>query len=238
MARIVQLKATTRDRAGKGAARAVRREGLVPGVVYGDKKEPQLVSLGYVDMFQQVKTGRFLSTLVDLEVDGTKVRTIPRAVQFDPVRDFIIHADFLRLGAGARITVEVMVEFRNHEESPGIKRGGVLNVVRHEVELSCPADNIPEEIVVDLAGLDIGDSVHISSIDLPEGTVPTITDRDFTIATIAAPAGIKEELREAEEAAEAEAAEAAEAGEEGEEGEEKEGAEGEEGGETSEKGKD
>jgi large subunit ribosomal protein L25 len=193
----------------------VRREGLVPGVVYGDKQEPQLVSLGYVDMLQQVQTGRFLSTLVDLEVDGTTVRTIPRDVQFDPVRDFIIHADFLRLGAGARITVEVIVQFRNHEESPGIKRGGVLNVVRHEVELNCPADSIPEEIVVDLTGLDIGDSVHISSISLPEGAVPTITDRDFTIATIASPAGLKEELKEAEEAAEA--AQAAEGEEEGEE---------------------
>jgi large subunit ribosomal protein L25 len=222
MARIVQLKAVKRDRAGKGAARAVRREGLVPGVVYGDKQEPQLVSLGYVDMLQQVQTGRFLSTLVDLEVDGTTVRTIPRDVQFDPVRDFIIHADFLRLGAGARITVEVIVQFRNHEESPGIKRGGVLNVVRHEVELNCPADSIPEEIVVDLTGLDIGDSVHISSISLPEGAVPTITDRDFTIATIASPAGLKEELKEAEEAAEA--AEAAEGEEEGEEAPEGKGA--------------
>jgi len=216
MARIVQLKAVKRDRAGKGAARAVRREGLVPGVVYGDRKEPQLVSLGYVDMLQQVQTGRFLSTLVDLEVDGTTVRTIPRDVQFDPVRDFIIHADFLRLGAGARITVEVMVRFRNAETSPGIKRGGVLNVVRHEVELSCPADSIPEEIVVDLAGLDIGDSVHISHITLPEGATPTITDRDFTIATIAAPAGLKEELKDAEDAAEA-----------AEGGEEEEAAEGE-----------
>ena len=219
MARIVQLKAAKRDRAGKGAARAVRRAGLVPGVVYGDKKEPQLVSLGYVDMLQQVQTGRFLSTLVDLEVDGTTVRTIPRDVQFDPVRDFIIHADFLRLGAGARITVEVIVQFRNHEDSPGIKRGGVLNVVRHEVELNCPADSIPEEIAVDLTGLDIGDSVHISSIPLPEGATPTITDRDFTIATIAAPAGLKEEMKEAEEAAEAvEAAEGEVEGEEAAEG--------------------
>ncbi len=214
MARIVQLKAAGRDRAGKGAARAVRREGLVPGVVYGDKQEPQLITLGYVDMFQQVKTGRFLSTLVDLEVDGTTVRTIPRAVQFDPVRDFIIHADFLRLGAGARITVEVMVKFRNADTSPGIKRGGVLNVVRHEIELSCPADAIPEEIVVDLAGLDIGDAVHISHITLPEGSTPTITDRDFTIATIASPAGLKEELKDAEDAADAAAAGAAEGEEE------------------------
>jgi large subunit ribosomal protein L25 len=215
MARIVQLKAATRAGAGKGAARAVRREGRVPGVIYGDKQEPQLISLGYVEMRQQVHTGRFLSTLVDLDVDGTHVRAIPRDVQFDPVRDFIIHADFLRLGAGARITVEVMVEFRNAEMAPGIKRGGVLNIVRHEVELYCPADSIPEEIVVDLAGMEIGDSVHISDIKLPEGTTPTITDRDFTIATIAAPAGLKEELKEAEEAAEA--AEAAEAGAEDEE---------------------
>ena len=203
MARIVQLKAAARQGAGKGSARAVRREGLVPGVVYGDKQEPQLVSLGYVDIFQQVQTGRFLATLVDLEVDGNVVRTIPRAVQFDPVRDFIIHADFLRLGTGARITVEVMVQFRNAETSPGIKRGGVLNVVRHEIELSCPADSIPEEIVVDLAGLDIGDSVHISHITLPEGSTPTITERDFTIATIAAPAGLKEEEEAEEGAAEA-----------------------------------
>jgi large subunit ribosomal protein L25 len=220
MARIVQLKAEARHRAGKGAARAVRREGLVPGVIYGDKKEPQLITLGYVDIWQQVHTGRFLSTLVDLEIDGQRVRTIPRDVQFDPVRDFIIHADFLRLGAGARITVEVMVEFRNAEESPGLKRGGVLNTVRHEIELYCPADSIPEEIVVDLTGMDIGDSVHISDIKLPEGTTPTITDRDFTIATIAAPAGIKEEIKEAEEAAAAAEAEAAEEGaEEGAEAE-------------------
>jgi large subunit ribosomal protein L25 len=148
-----------------------------------------------------VQSGRFLSTLVEVELDGSKVRTIPRDVQFDPVRDRIIHVDFLRLGAGARIAVEVPVVFRNQDQAPGIKRGGVLNVVRHEVELYCPAEAIPEEITVDLAGLDIGDSVHISHIRLPEGTSPTITGRDFTVATIAAPAGIKEELKEAEAAA-------------------------------------
>lgn len=204
MAKIVQLKAAARQRAGKGAARAVRREGRVPGVIYGDKQEPQLVSLAYQDLLQQVHTGRFLSTLVDLDVDGATIRTIPRDVQFDPVRDFIIHADFLRLGTGARIAVEVPVEFRNAEAAPGIKRGGVLNVVRHEVELYCPADAIPDEIVVDLTGLQIGDSIHISHVTLPEGTSPTITERDFTIATIAAPAGLKEELREAEAAVEEE----------------------------------
>ena len=200
MAKIIQLKAAARQRAGKGAARAVRREGLVPGVIYGDRKEPQLVAMGYQALWQHVQTGRFLSTLVDLDVDGTTVRAIPRDVQFEPVRDFIIHVDFLRLGAGARITVEVPVRFDHSEAAPGIKRGGVLNVVRHEVELYCPADAIPDELVLDLTGLEIGDSIHISDVKLPEGTAPTITDRDFTIATIAAPAGLKEEAREAAEA--------------------------------------
>ena len=199
MAKIIQLKAAARQRAGKGAARAVRREGRIPGVIYGDKQEPQLISMNYQEVWQHVQTGRLLSTLVEVDVDGTTVRTIPRDVQFDPVRGFVIHADFLRLGAGARITVEVPVRFTNPEASPGIKRGGVLNTVRHEIELYCPADAIPDEIVVDLTGLEIGDSIHISHVQLPEGTAPTITDRDFTIATIAAPAGLKEEMRAAEE---------------------------------------
>lgn len=204
MAKTIQLAATARDRAGKGAARATRREGRVPAVIYGDKKEPQLISLSYRELWPHVQTGRFLSTLVDVSVDGTAVRAIPRDIQLDPVRDHVIHVDFLRLGAGARIAVEVPVHFRNQEASPGIKRGGVLNVVRHEVELYCPAEAIPEELVVDLTGLDIGDSVHISHIQLPEGTQPTITGRDFTVATIAAPAGIKEDLKTEAETAEGE----------------------------------
>jgi large subunit ribosomal protein L25 len=209
MAKTIQLEAAVRSGAGKGAARAVRREGRVPGVIYGDKKDPQLISMSYRELWPHVQAGRFLSTLVEVALDGSKVRTIPRDVQFDPVRDRVIHVDFLRLGVGARIAVEVPVVFRNHEAAPGIKRGGVLNVVRHEVELYCPAEAIPEEIVVDLTGLEIGDSVHISHVKLPEGTSPTITGRDFTIATIAAPAGIKEELKEAEEAAAGEEAEVA-----------------------------
>lgn len=195
MAKTIQLAATARDRAGKGAARAARREGRVPAVIYGDKKDPQIISVSYHELWPHVQTGRFLSTLVEVSVDGAPVRAIARDIQFDPVRDQVIHVDFLRLGAGARIAVEVPVHFLNQETAPGIKRGGVLNVVRHEVELYCPADAIPDELVIDLAGLEIGDSIHISHVALPEGTTPVIAGRDFTIATIAAPAGLKEELK-------------------------------------------
>jgi len=185
MSKIIKLKATARGGAGKGAARAVRRQGLVPGVVYGDKKEPQNISFAYNELQPHVNTGRFMSTLVDLEVDGTVVRAIPRDIQFEPVRDFISHVDFLRLGKGARIHVEVPVHFKNHMESPGIKKGGVLNIVRHEIEVTCPADAIPEHFVVNLEGLEIGRSVHISAVKLPEGVKPTILNRDFTICTVA-----------------------------------------------------
>ncbi|MFL5260719.1 MAG: 50S ribosomal protein L25/general stress protein Ctc [Hyphomicrobiales bacterium] len=204
MSKIVQLKAAARSGAGKGAARAVRREGRVPGVVYGDKKEPQTISLAYGELSPHVNTGRFLATLVDLDLDGNVVRAIPRDIQFEPVRDFITHVDFLRLGPNARIHVEVPVHFRNHDQSPGIKKGGVLNIVRHEIDLYCPADFIPETIEIDLAGTELGDSIHISAVKLPENVTPVTRDRDFTIATIAAPAGLKEE----EEGAAAAAAEA------------------------------
>jgi large subunit ribosomal protein L25 len=190
MAKAVSLKAEARDRRGKGAARAVRRQGLVPAVIYGDKKEPALVSLKYRDLLPHVNTGRFTATLVDLDLGGETVRVIARDVQFEPVRDFITHVDFLRLGKDARIRVEVPVHFRNHEASPGLKAGGVLNIVRHEIEFFCPADNIPEEVLVDLTGLHIGQSVHVSQVKLPEGAQPTISERDFTIATIAAAAAI------------------------------------------------
>jgi len=190
MAKAVLLKAKARAGQGKGAARAVRREGLVPAVIYGDKKDPALVSLKYRDLLPHVSTGRFTATLVDLDLGGETVRVIPRDVQFEPVRDFIIHVDFLRLGKDARIRVEVPVHFRNHEASPGLKAGGVLNIVRHEIEFFCPADNIPEEVLVDLSGLHIGQSVHVTQVKLPEGAQPTISERDFTIATIAAAAAI------------------------------------------------
>jgi len=205
MAKVVLLKAEARSGSGKGAARAVRRQGLVPGVVYGDKKEPELVSLNYRDLLPHVNTGRFNATLVDLDMGGQTIRVIPRDVQFEPVRDFIIHVDFLRLGKDARIRVEVPVHFRNHEASPGLKAGGVLNIVRHEIEFFCPADSIPEEVVVDLTGLHIGQSVHASQVKLPEGAQPTISERDFTIATIAAAAAVpveEEAVAEAPSAAE------------------------------------
>src|SRR5207244_2073863 len=198
-----------RSRAGKGAARAVRRDGRIPGVLYGDKKEPQNISFAYRDLKPHVETGRFLATLIDLDVDGNVVRAIPRDVQFESVRDFITHVDFLRLGPNARIHVEVPVHFRNHEQSPGIKKGGVLNIVRHEIDLYCPADFIPEEILIDLAGLELGDSIHISAVKLPQNVVPAVRERDFTIATIAAPAGLKEEEEAAAAAAAAEAVPAA-----------------------------
>jgi len=197
MAKIFELAVTARNRAGKGAARAERRQNRVPGVIYGDKKEPQMISADYKSLWTHVQTGRFLSTLVDLDVEGTKIRTIPRDIQFDPVRDTLVHVDFLRLGKGARIAVEVPVHFYNYEEAPGIKRGGALNVVRHEVELFCPAESIPDQIDIDLSGFNIGDSIHISYVKLPEGVTPTISDRDFTIATIAG-AG-PEEVEEVEE---------------------------------------
>lgn len=193
MAKTVEIKAEARSGAGKGAARAVRREGRVPGVIYGDKQEPQLVSLSYKDLVPHVNTGRFTATLVDLDIGGKKVRAIPRDVQFEPVRDFIIHVDFLRLGKESRIRVAVPVHFRNHEASPGLKGGGVLNIVRHELELYCLADAIPEEILVDLTGLPLGASVHMHDIKLPEGAKPAVSEKDATIATIAAPAALASE---------------------------------------------
>ncbi len=211
MSKAVNLNAAVRERAGKGAARAVRRENRVPAVIYGDKQEPQLISMEYRELMKQVQTGRFLSTLVEIDVDGTKVRAIPRDLQFDPVRDFIIHVDFLRLGKGARIAVEVPIHFTGQDDSAGLKRGGVLNIVRHEVEIMCPADDIPEGFDLDVSQLDIGDGLHASDLKLPEGMTFTITDRDFTIATISAPSGGADE-EEAE--AGAEAGEEAEGGEE------------------------
>ena len=191
MSKIVQLQAASRARAGKGASRAVRLEGLVPGVVYGDKKEPQLVSLNYGELLPHVQTGRFLATLVDLEVDGQTVRAIPRDVQFEPVRDFIVHVDFLRLGKDARIAVDIPVHFKAHEASPGLKAGGALNVVSHTLALYCSADLIPDEITVDLTGMQIGQSVHLADIKLPEG-VTSVSRDDLTLCTITAQA--KEEV--------------------------------------------
>jgi large subunit ribosomal protein L25 len=207
MAQIYELKAEVRDRVGKGAARAVRRQDKIPAVIYGDKQPPIPIALPQRETTQRLHAGGFLIRLVEIEVNGEKIRAIPKDYQLDPVRDFLVHVDFLRVGEGARLTLDVPVHFINHGLSPGLKRGGVLNIVRHGVEMQVPADAIPEFIEVDLAGLDIGDSVHISSITLPEGAKPTIVDRDFTIATIAG-AGAAIEEAAAEKPAEAEGEEA------------------------------
>lgn len=185
MAEIVELKATARHGSGKGAARAVRREGRVPAVIYGEKQEPENVSLDGSELWSVYQRGRFFSTVLDLTVDGQKRRVLPRDVQLDPVRDFPIHVDFQRVGASNRVRVVVPVRFINEGLSPGLKRGGVLNIVRHELEVTCSPDSIPHHFEIDLAGLEIGRSIHISALKLPEGVRPTILNRDFTIATIA-----------------------------------------------------
>ena len=189
MSDIISFTAEKRERAGKGVARALRREGLVPAVIYGDNKDPEGISLSRKDFTKLYNTGRLMSTLLDIEVDGKKTRVLTRDLQLHPVRDDIMHADFLRLSKGTKIAVEVKVVFLNEDTCPGLKTGGVLNVVRYSVELNCPADSIPDSIEVDLAEVNMGDSVHISDITLPDGVVPVISDRDFTIATIAVPAG-------------------------------------------------
>jgi len=220
MAEIATIAAERRERAGKGPARAARRAGRVPGVIYGSKKDPAMVTVDPRELDRELKTGAFLATIYDVKIDQNKERVLPRDVQFDPVTDRPIHVDFLRVSAATSVTVQVPVNFLNDEESPGLKRGGLLNVVRHEIEMNCRADAIPSSIDVDLTGLDIGDSIHISMITLPDGVEPTITDRDFTVATIAAPTVVTEDEEEAaegeeglelEEGAEGEAVEGADA---------------------------
>jgi large subunit ribosomal protein L25 len=197
MPEITSLKAELRERAGKGAARAVRRAGRVPGIIYGDGKEPVTISLEPRELARAIARPGFFATLVDVSVNGTVHRTLPREVQYHPVSDAALHVDFMRVGAGARVTVTVPVAFVNHDRSIGLRRGGILNVVRHGIEVSCSVDAIPDRIVVDLDGLDIGDSVHISALSLPEGVRPTTTERDFTIATIGASSAVREEAAQA-----------------------------------------
>ncbi|HUU24863.1 MAG TPA: 50S ribosomal protein L25/general stress protein Ctc [Methyloceanibacter sp.] len=218
MAEAIELKAWTRARTGKGGAREVRREGRVPGIIYGGKDEPQNIALETKEVSKQIKTGHFQSTIFMIDMEGTKVRVIPRDVQLDPVRDFPIHVDFMRLAKDAFVTVDVPVHFLNDTASPGLKRGGVLNIVRHDIPVRCPADRIPESFEIDLTGMEIGDSVHISYLKMPEGVTPTITDRDFTIATVV---GQKAEEEPSEETEGAEAAEGAEDEDEDKEDKEK-----------------
>jgi large subunit ribosomal protein L25 len=222
MSEQLTLPAEARERAGKGASRALRRDGRVPAVIYGDKKEPVAVHVEEKLLAKMLSTGHFMNTVVMIDAGGTPHRTLPKDVQFHPVSSRPIHVDFLRIGEHSQITVAIPVRFDDEEESPGIKRGGVLNVVRHELELVCDASSIPDEIHVSLAGLDIGDSIHISAVKLPEGTKSAIDDRDFTVATLVAPSAMKAEADEAAAAAAA-ADEVPTVGEEGEAGAEGEG---------------
>ena len=206
MSAVKELKAVVRDRVGKGAARAVRRSGQVPAVIYGGGEPPHAIALNGNETQRLIYAGHFLTTVFEVDVDGAKTRVIPRDYQLDPVRDIPMHVDFLRVAAGQTLTVEVPVHFVGHETSPGLKRGGTLNVVRHAIELIVPTDAIPDAIEADLSTLDIGDSLHVSAVKLPEGVRAAI-DRDFTIATIATPATLGSEA-EAEQAAISDAAKA------------------------------
>ena len=201
MSDLLTLSAEARDRAGKGASRAHRREGRVPAVIYGMKEDAVSIHIEEKRLVKELQSGHFMNTIVMLEIDGKTIRTLPKDVQFHPVNDRPLHVDFLRISEHAKITVAVPVTFVDEEDSPGIKRGGVLNVVRHELDLVCDAAEIPEEIEVSLKGYEVGDSIHISAITLPKGVESAITDRDFTIATVVAPSA----LRSSEDAAEGEA---------------------------------
>ena len=192
MTQIIPLSAEARDRAGKGTARQTRRSGRVPAVIYGAKLPPVMISLEYFAFTRILHKPGFFTHLFDITVDGAVHRVLPRDLQLDPVSDRPLHVDFLRVTDETRITVEVPVEFVGQEKSQGLKRGGMLNIVRHEVELECSAANIPEHITIDVSSYDVGDSIHISAVKLPEGAKTTI-DRDFTVATIAAPSGMKGE---------------------------------------------
>ncbi|HLG89278.1 MAG TPA: 50S ribosomal protein L25/general stress protein Ctc [Alphaproteobacteria bacterium] len=190
MSEVITLAAELRDRAGKGVARATRRQGRVPGVIYGGQEPPALISMDRAELGRHVHGATFFTHVFELKVDGKAHRVLPRDVQLHPVSDLPIHVDFLRVDAGTVIEVAVPVHFINHDASPGLKRGGVLNVVRHEIDLRCPVESIPEHITIDLAGTDVGESIHISRIALPEGVKPKI-ERDFTVATIAAPSALR-----------------------------------------------
>ena len=185
------LSAETRDRAGKGASRELRRQNRVPAVIYGNKQEPELIHVEEKALIKLLMTGHFSNSVVEIELGGKKQITIPKDVAFHPVSDRPTHVDFLRIVKGAKVDVEVPVMFVNEGASPGLKRGGVLNIVRHELELICENDKIPDDIQIDVAGFDIGDSIHISHVKLPKGSESKITDRDFTIATIVAPSALK-----------------------------------------------
>lgn len=210
MSDALTLPAETRERAGKGASRALRREGRVPAVIYGGKEAPTTIHLEEKELVKQLGTGHFMNSIVEIKLGSEIIRTLPKDVSLHPVTDRPEHVDFLRMTKGGRIGVSVPVVFVNEDASPGLKKGGVLNVVRHELELVCENDKIPGEIEIDVTGKEVGDSIHISELTLPEGSESAITDRDFTIATLVAPSALKKSEDEAA-AGDEDAGEAAEA---------------------------
>jgi large subunit ribosomal protein L25 len=193
MTDITVLTANAREKVGKGSAREARRQGNIPAVIYGDKKSPIPIVVEQKILVRHLSTGGFFNTLFDIDVNGELNRVLPRDVQLHPVTDVPEHVDFLRVSATTKVSVEVPVEFIGDDVSPGIKSGGVLNVVRYTVEVSCTPDLIPNTLLLDLSNAEIGDSLHISAVNLPEGVTPTISDRDFTIATIVAPTVVRDE---------------------------------------------
>ena len=200
MANVKQMKASSRPKAGKGAARAERRAGRVPGVIYGNNQPPVTISVDDRDLRQRILAGRFLTTIYDIDLEGKKHRVIPRDFHLDPVRDFPIHVDFMRLGEGATIRISVPLHVVNSEAAPGIKRGGTVNIVTHALELECSVDNIPQYVEADASGLEIGYSLHLSDITLPSG-VKSLTRTDATLVTIVPPSGYAEEQKAAAAAA-------------------------------------
>ncbi|MEO0327366.1 MAG: 50S ribosomal protein L25/general stress protein Ctc [Pseudomonadota bacterium] len=193
------LEGQLRERTGKGAARELRRNSMVPAVIYGDKKDPVSIALPYKELSMKLQSGSFMTTIATIKINGEDHRVLAKDYQLHPVRDFIEHVDFLRVSRNTIVTVEIPVQFANEEDCEGLVRGGVLNIVRHAVEVNCPANDIPDNFTIDLTPFDLGDSINISTVSLPEGVEPTITDRDFTIATIAAPAGLKSDGEEEDE---------------------------------------
>ena len=200
MSEQLTLPAEQRERAGKGASRELRRTGRVPAVIYGDKKEALSIHVEEKLLAKMLSTGHFMNSVIMIDAGGTPHRTLPKDVQFHPVSSRPIHVDFLRIGEHSQVHVNVPVHFTDEEESPGMKRGGVLNMVRHDLELICDAAEIPEQIEISLKGLDVGDSIHISNVILPKGSKAAIDDRDFTIATIVAPSALKSEEGDSDDA--------------------------------------
>lgn len=209
MTQIQELAFETRANKGKGPAYQARQKGLVPAIIYGGSDQPQTITVDARSLERAIEKGSFLTSLLMLNEGGKKTRVIPRQVQLDPVSDRPVHVDFLRLAEGASVRIEIPVHFKGQGESPGLKKGGVLNIVRHEIEMICPADHIPNEIMVDVSKLDIAESMHISAVTLPEGARPVIRGRDFTVCSIVASSTVREEQKAAASAADAPAVEAA-----------------------------